>query len=690
MGCLFALLLPTTPALADGGLRVTADATYTVKDDKVKVVVDFTVTNLTPNKTSGYQIIQYYYPGISISVHEEAKNVKGSQGASIRRNKKRDGYREVNIRFPNLYYQRTDKFRVTFDLPGAEPRSETSDIRVNPAYVWFYALAWGDKGRSSVDIKIPSDFTTWVQGGKSDRIVKDGFIIYRAEDLDPAEWWLVVRADQPDALEVTEVTAGDEKLTVKSWPGDDEWRTQVTDMLATGVPVLEELTGLDWPVEGSLEVTEVGIGDLEGYGGIFIDAQSGIRMTETLDDHLTVHEAAHAYFNQTFSIERWITEGFADEYAARTLRELGYAPLSPDPVSVGDDAAVELNLWFFPGRRDEETEATEAYGYNTSWTVVRRLMDDVGEENMRLVMDSVDEDLIAYRGEGDPERENMATDWKRFLDLLEEVGGADQADYLYRQYVASDAQVRMLDERKVTRADYQKLVDEGGEWNVPIVIRDPMAEWKFETATERMVDARKLLGLRTQLIAKADALGLTPPPSLEAAYDSAQTGFRDAEALALAQIRATDQLAAAQERLNAPRDFFTQVGLWREDPGIPFMSARTAFEADQMDLVEKRTIDSTAMITGALAIGRQRVLWAAVGLALVLLTITLIVLIRRRNKRRKVVVDSTALDVTTNGHHPETTTERPDDDLVRGNYPTLVSDRLDDDLTFGESDDPTG
>ena len=53
----------------------------------------------------------------------------------------------VDVEFPsNLRYGRTATIVVRYDLLGDPPRTETSLVRVNPAYVPFPLIAFGDAG----------------------------------------------------------------------------------------------------------------------------------------------------------------------------------------------------------------------------------------------------------------------------------------------------------------------------------------------------------------------------------------------------------------------------------------------------------------------------------------------------------------------------------------------------------------
>ncbi len=103
---------------------------------------------------------------------------------------------------------------------------------------------------------------------------------------------------------------------------------------------------------------------LEGYAGFYDPETDEITISEDLDDLTIIHEASHAWFNRSLFTERWITEGLADEYAARVLRELDRGYPDPPASSPTEEAAFPLSDWPPPAAiRDEESQDRESYGY---------------------------------------------------------------------------------------------------------------------------------------------------------------------------------------------------------------------------------------------------------------------------------------------------------------------------------------
>ena len=112
-------------------------------------------------------------------------------------------------------------------------------------------------------------------------------------------------------------------IVVMAWPEDEQWDDTVRDTLRTSMPELRELIGLDWPVAHDLNVRERFTPSLEGYAGLFFNDSQRIDVSEDLEPVVIVHEASHAWFNDSLFVERWIYEGLAEEYAWRTQQAVG-------------------------------------------------------------------------------------------------------------------------------------------------------------------------------------------------------------------------------------------------------------------------------------------------------------------------------------------------------------------------------
>lgn len=602
---------------AEDELALTSSASYRLDPEAgvVRVTVDVTATNNKPNlvrqTSEGTVTTRYFYDLAVLVVQSEATDIVARAGGSTLRTRVADeeGFKVVDVLFRgDLFYEQSTSFTLTYTLPGGPARSE-SDIRVGAAFATFYAWAFGDRG--DVLITVPDGFEVQTTGSTiAEQDVESGSAFAASGISDVGEWFVVVTADRHEALTQERLDmVGGEELVVRAWPEDEAWRTQVGDLLKEGLPVLVEKIGLAWPVDGEIEVVEVHTPLLEGYAGVFYTDRGLIEISEDLDELTILHEASHAWFNQDLFVGRWINEGFADEYAARVVDEVSGGGLAPDPLTPASDGAVRLNDWSHPGRiTDEETNAREHFGYEASWTVIRELVDEIGEDGMRRVLAAAEASTTAYAGDVEAEVVPYPTDWRRLLDLLEEVGESARADDLYRRWVVEAHQEATLDERTRARDAYGALVEEGDGWLPGYVVRDPLGRWQFNAAHEAIAEAGELLEVRDELREIGARLGVEVPASLEAAYEAADEDFDAVRALADRQLAAATAVDAAAAAVAAERDLLTSLGLLGEDPATGIATAKGAFAADETGAAGAEAARVAALIAGAEDAGRTRAL----------------------------------------------------------------------------------
>jgi hypothetical protein len=622
-------------AATSDGLALTTSTSYTLVPAAraVRVVVDVSATNERPNQVSGGVVTRYFYDSFRLGVQPEARSIRAASGGSALAvsTLAADGYLRVEVRLrQSIFVHQTAKVRVTFELPAGAPRS-SSQIRVGPAFATFVAWALGDRG--SVRIVVPSEFDTATSGSDMTRGTAAGSTVLTATVPDVSSWYVVVNADRASELTNTDVRLSDgEDLRIRAWPDDPAWQRDVTDVLRRALPELVQLTGLAWPVRGALSVSEVHTPLLEGYAGVFHEGTNRIEVSEDLDDLTIVHEASHAWFNGGLFDGRWIDEGFADTYAAEALGQIGLGGWTPHPVAPGDKGTVKLNDWATPGRiSDAATEAREQYGYNASWTVISSIVRDVGIERMRAVLARADAGAIAYAGAGTPERVGGTTDWRRFLDLVDQVGGSTKADELFRTWVVSSGDLELMNERDAARASYAELVRHGNDWLPPLFVRQPLSDWSFGVATTRMKAAETLLTKRDRIATEAAALGVPVPSSLRTIYQTETTSLDDASALADREVAELASLERAAAAVSAPRDPLAALGLVGSDPAAGLAAARDAFAAGADDTTSRANA-VLDLVGGAAGSGRERLLLVIVG-ADVLFGLVMIAAVARRRRR---------------------------------------------------------
>jgi hypothetical protein len=645
-------------AAAGDQLDIRTATTYTLVPEAgvVRVVVDLRATNLAPSTTSGGVVTNYFFRELHLALQPEATRVRAtSDGAALATDLTRQrGYRELAVRLrSNLLYRQAVRVRVTYDLPGGAPRSK-SDIRVGRAYATFYAWVTGDV--ASVRIVIPASFEPTVTGSELRESKAGGSIVYTAEGItDAVGWYAIVDADRPAALtgKGLSIRPG-QRVSVRGWPEDREWVERVSDRLTRGLPQLDELIGLPWPVSGDIEVREVHTPLLEGYSGIFRSDRKQIEISEDLDDLTILHEASHAWFNGGLFQGRWIGEGLANTYATKALQEIGIFSPPPYDYARSDAAAFPLNDWPPLARIiDERTQKREDYGYEASFGVVQALVTLAGDEAMRDVFRAASRREIPYVGAVPPETLPDTPDWRWLLDALQERTRGAAVEGRFRTWVVAESDLPRLDAREAARQAYAGLVAEGQGWLPPYAVRLPMATWDFATATARIAAGAAILARRDELGAVAASLGLGTPEALRSAYERASTDLAGVAALATAELDAVDAIAAAAWSAAAPRGPLETIGLLGQDPGASLEAAKGAFRADRLDAARNLAHEAVAVIDGATERGVRAVGVTVVLLALLILLALAVAVVRRRRRATRAVPVLEGATAATSASGPE-------------------------------------
>ena len=644
-----------TVRAADDFLRVSADTTYRVDtgDRLVRVRIDFSMTNLRPNtvrRTSlGTTTTRYYFDRLLFAVPVEARSLVSTSGGArlSSAGRARDGYRAVTVRFPNLFYRASRSIRVEFTLPGGKPRT-TNDIRVGSAFTTFTAWAWGDAGRSTVRIFLPKGFVEAGYGKDiTQRTKPDRVELSSGTIRDPDEWYRVVIADRSSALTDLRIEPDGRGVVVKAWPEDTVWRDRVADVLEKGLPVLEEMIGLPWPINGDLTISEVHTPLLHGYAGFYDSATDDITMSEDLDDQTILHEASHAWFNGDLVRDRWIDEGLAEYYADRARQQLGLSDeFAPTAVQPTDTGAFALNAWPDPGRIDDEkTDAQERFGYGAAYTVILRIAKDIGDDGMRAVLAAADAGENPYAGDQGGEKTGARADWRRFLDLVEERGDTDTADDLFGQWVVQPADRALLRTREAAREAYAALDASGDEWAVPRGVRAHMSLWRFDDATELIDAAEPVLALRDELAVAAADLVLKTPSDIEEPFESAisDKDLDEVEATIQERLDAAAAVLSARGALAGERTPLAALGLLGETPDAGYVTARSALEGGDVAGATAGAAATMSLLAGAESIGTTRaIVIAAVVIGLLLLMAFVVVWRRRRRARLAPVAGAAA------------------------------------------------
>lgn len=567
------LVAPSFVADADEGTDLSSTTVYRVDPAAPSVSVEATYefTNTTPDRNLGGGRVEFYYytevrlpiddPVADLTVTVDGDPAEYTQSVV-------EGVPVVDVQLGRqLRYDRTATITLRYQLVGAPPRSDDSFTRINPAYASFVVYGFADPGQADVRVELPEEWTVdWV-GGEFDRnSVQDGQRTLAADDVGAEEEFFVLfTARLDERLDSTPVTVDESRFEIRSWPGDSDWLEYAKRHVADGVPVLERLVGTPWPETAETDVIEASTPYLRGYAGFYNADDDVIEVGEDLDSHTMLHELSHAWFNRSTISDRWISEGLADEIGARATEALGEPLPGPtdydDPDDPVDVEPFPLNSWGQPFALED---AEEYYGYRTSFLVMRELRDEIGEEAMTALIAAVLAGEVAYPVDDEPPAaadDDVAAaddgaagtgggpvDWREFLDLAEQVGGAQGLAALYREYVVTDAQADQLDARDDALALYQPLAERGLDWSPPVVLREAMARWQFDSVAGLVADADAALDVRDDLVFVLEPLALVPVDELEQQYQDADEIEPVTDVLA-DHLAAAERLAGAQGEL---------------------------------------------------------------------------------------------------------------------------------------------
>jgi len=612
-------------APTDNGLRYESHSTFTVDlaATAVHVQVAITVTNQQASQTSGSFVRQFYFPRVGVPVLSEATHFSATKSDGSALDVQVDDTEDARIKIaavdlrPDLYYQQTQSLEFDYDLPTQPPRS-VGITRVNSAFASFIAFGHGDSGITSVQIKVPASLDSEIVGADMKRETQGDQTVFTADNLDdPDSWTAAVSARDDSRLVQREDTVDTRTILVKAWPDDPQWADFVEQQLRVGLPTLKELVGQPWPDESKpLSVIETVAPYLYGYAGWFNPLDNTIEVGDALEPIVILHELSHTWFNRDLFRDRWVNEAFANEFAARAIEKAGQPLQSPDLVAADSPGAFRLNEWGTPKFQDATTSDQERFGYNASWTILRQLDDEIGINGLEKVIDAAAHHRIAYQGAVPAEEIPGAADWRRLLDLLEEVGGSKQAEQLMSQYAVSLSDASTIAERDKVRAAYHRFVDGSAGWGAPLTIRRALAAWNFDRVSELLPRAEDVLHTRDQIATTLQPIGLPVPEGLEAHYASADAA--DLEAITDETNRDLDaarHLVDADHAVHAGHNVIAQLGLLFGGADDNLANAKTALARSDPNATIASADRARAIVNGATTAGLLRILFVLLTLA---------------------------------------------------------------------------
>ena len=451
---------------------------------------------------------------------------------------------------PSLLPDRDLEFQISYVLRDGDA---LDSVVLRSVAATFPAWAAGSEPGGSVTITIPESFDLGVfpddvpAGNAAGR----GRTSYRWSDVDPLMFGYYATADLAVVsldyftLVSTTSTVGEVEvsISVRAWQEDAAWGRRVSDRLTRALPILSELIGMPYIGHDELAVRETTSRSIGGYAGVFQGnvVRDEIQIAFDATDAVTVHEAAHAWFDESISFQRWINEGFASYYAELAAIELD---LDGEQVELTPDIEqfeIDLHAW---GASGQEDEWTDLYGYGASLAAARQIAERAGQQGLADVWTAMADRDWAYqpfdpRAGAPPESwPSQSGDSTYFLDMLEERTGKEYGD-IFVEWVFSEDESALLEERSGVRAEYARLREVLAGWAVPATLRRKLDGWQFASAAGDIRQAREALMLWSGASNAATTLGLASPRGVRDSFETGNLG----EARSLAQ-RASDSLHA--------------------------------------------------------------------------------------------------------------------------------------------------
>ncbi len=643
-------LVPATGARAvSTDLTLVADAVYSVQPAQRRVRV--TVSIVARNRKAETRTRKFYFDHAFLAVPPGTGGygLSGAKGATVRVAKRTRAATLLRIGFgPRLYGGQSRTYRLTFsmvDKGGAANRPLRVGTSLVTLPVWAYASD-GAKG-STVRVRFPGGYDVAVESGSfaTRTTTSDGGTQLATGLLsNPVTFFAYVTAQREatfvDTNRTVAVGGRSVTLTLRAWKDDHAWARRTGGLFAKALPALHEAIGLDWPATGPTVVQEAASRTVGGYAGLFAPAERRIEVAYWADPMVTVHEAAHGWFNGLLLADRWANEGFASLYAQRTAAAIGVKGSVPRLTDAVRKAAQPLNAWT-NATGPEADRPTETYGYAASLALAAAIEERAGDPALRRVWSSAAAGIGAYQPPGatmvdagarEPEPAPGVPDWRGLLDLLEAQTGKDFTD-LWRQWVVRPDEVALLDARAAARQSYQRTLALAGAWALPRPIRDALRTWQFDTAEQLMADARTVLAQRSAVQQQARQAGLSLPATMQQQFEEGMLGPASAEA----ESERNAMLAIAQAedvRANAD-DVLTQIGMLGEHPEADLAAARAALAAGNLDGTLASADDAYRAWNGAWQEGRRRALLAVAVLASVLVLVSAMAGRARRSRRQR-------------------------------------------------------
>lgn len=379
----FVFLVFSTSSIASADWdqnTIEIDSTYEVIPQEMIVHVskEFTFSN----HDTDTRFWQGYYSSLNYKLPDDIKNIhvydSDQEMEFYKANIEYDYYTfEFN---KNVWYGKNYRFNVEYDIPT---HRNTAAFRINE-----------NKNSTKVTIVIPNQYEVSIARNDYTKMQQSDKTIY---NFDKGLNWnrsYFVDAVNPTEMQVIKDTVHlnerDVEISIEFWDGENEWANQMIRTAIESLPVLEEVTGLPYPIEHDITITQATSAATQGYGGVN-NGMNGIILLHTENYETLIHELAH-YWTREYDFEAiWMDEGYANLYTYLVLDQT-----HPDDAAARKELYFEqyenmkpnyelqLSEWNVPDSLNSENSNEVDYGYKKSFVLAYNKYENEGLESIQV------------------------------------------------------------------------------------------------------------------------------------------------------------------------------------------------------------------------------------------------------------------------------------------------------------------
>ena len=356
------------------------DAAYEVIPEEMVVHVskEFTFSNYDIDT----RFWRGYYSNLNYKLPDGIENIQiydSDQEMEFYKPDAKDSYYTFEFN-KNIWYEKSYTFTVEYDIA----------IHKNTAV--FHISENGDN--TKVTVSIPDGYDVSIDRNDYTKTQLSDVNTYR---FDKGLNWdkpCFVDAVHPTEMQVVKDTIHlkekDVKIIVEFWDGEDEWGNEMLSAAIESLPVLEDVTGLPYPTEYDITITQATLADTLGYGGANNDVE-GIILLHTENYETLIHELAH-YWTRECNFEAiWMDEGYANLYTYLVLDQT-----HPDDAAARKELYFEqyetmkpthdisLSDWKVPDSFNSENANDVDYGYKKSFVLAYNKYENEGLESIQV------------------------------------------------------------------------------------------------------------------------------------------------------------------------------------------------------------------------------------------------------------------------------------------------------------------